>query len=132
MCAQHLLSKIRAFLRFYGPVNYLGHVEPASNLFTLFLGMIQSGNAPVICNHCPTPPAPTGNRGVNDFSSVIALLKALHCGDLLRVIALLFIMVNSTGVYLRNITSPAVTRHCGGTRKVTAPHINPVIPRPSP
>ena len=35
----------------------------------------------------------------NDFSSITVLLKALHCGDLLRVIALLFIIVNSTGVY---------------------------------
>ena len=36
------------------------------------------------------------------------------------------------GVYLRNITSPALTRYCGGTQKVIAPHINPAIPRPSP
>ena len=57
-------------------------------------------------------------------------------GDLLRIIALFFIIhvhvVNSTGVYLRNITSPALTLHCGGTQKVTAPHTSPAIPRPSP
>ena len=44
-----------------------------------------------------TAPPPTGNSGGNDFSSITALLKALYCGDLLRVIALLFIRVNSTG-----------------------------------
>ena len=32
------------------------------------------------------------------------------------------------GVYLRNITSPALTRYCGGTQKVIAPHIGPAIP----
>ena len=49
-------------------------------------------NAPFICNHCPPPPPPTGNSR-NDFSSI----KALHCRDLLRVIAPLFIIVTSTG-----------------------------------
>ena len=38
------------------------------------------------------PPSPTGNSRDNDFSSI----KAVHCGDLLRVIALLLIIVNST------------------------------------
>ena len=88
---------------------------------------IISHNAPVICNHCPPPP-PTGNSGDNDFSSITALLKALHCGGLLRVITLLFIRVNSTGVYLRNITSPALTRHCGGTQKVIAHILAPPFP----
>ena len=37
------------------------------------------------------PPPRTGNSGDNDFSSITALLKTLYCGDLLRVIALLFI-----------------------------------------
>ena len=32
------------------------------------------------------------------------------------------------GVYLRNITSPAFTRYCGGTQKVIAPHISPAVP----
>ena len=32
------------------------------------------------------------------------------------------------GVYLCNITSPALTRYCGGTQKVIAPHISPAIP----
>ena len=65
----------------------------------------------------PPCPPPTGNSGDNDFSAITALLKALYCGDLLRVIALLFIRVNSTGVYLRNITSLALTWYCGGTEK---------------
>ena len=85
-----------------------------------------------ICNHCPPP---TGNSKDNDFSSITALLKVLHCGDLLRVIALLFIIVNSTGVYRCNITSPALTQHCGGggwTQNVTVPHISPTIPPPIP
>ena len=55
-----------------------------------------------MCNHCPPP---TGSSRDNDFSSIRALLKALHCGNLLRVVALLFIIVNSRGVYLRNISS---------------------------
>ena len=89
--------------------------------------------APVSCNHCPSPPTPhlQGNSGDDDFSSIKALLKALHCKDLLRVIARLFITVNSTGVYLRNVTSPALTWHCGETQKVTAPHFSLAIPRPS-
>ena len=33
---------------------------------------------------------------------------------------------------MRNVTSPALTRHCEGTQKVTAPHISPAIPRSSP
>ena len=76
--------------------------------------------APVICNHCPPPSPPKGDSGDNDFSSIRTLLKALHCGDLLRVIALLFIRVNFTGIYLHNITRPAFTRYCGGTQKVIA------------
>ena len=42
------------------------------------------------------PPPPMGNSG-DDFSSIKALLKAWHCGDLLRVIALLVIIINSAG-----------------------------------
>ena len=77
----------------------------------------------------PTPP-PMGNIGDNDFSSITVLLKALHCGeDLLRVITLLFIIVNSTEVYICVISQ---ARHCGGARKVIAPHISPAIPRPFP
>ena len=48
-------------------------------------------NVPVICNHCPPH---TGNSGDYDFPLFTALLKALHCGDLLRVIAPLFININ--------------------------------------
>ena len=51
-----------------------------------------------------TAPPPTEKSG-DDFSSIKALLKALHCGDLLRVIAPLFIIVNSMGAYFRNITN---------------------------
>ena len=75
-----------------------------------------------------TAPPPTGNSGDNDFSSIRALLKALHCVALLRVIALLFIRVNFTGVYMRNITSPAFTRYCGGTQKVIARTLVPLSP----
>ena len=74
--------------------------------------------APVICNHCP--PTYGEQRGQRLFI-LTALLKALYCGDLLRVIALLFIR------YLRNITSPALTWYCEGTQKVIAPHISPAI-----
>ena len=42
-------------------------------------------NAPVVCYHCP--PSPTGNSGDKDFSSI----TALHCEDLQKVIAPLFI-----------------------------------------
>ena len=77
-------------------------------------------------------PPSTGNSGDDNFSSTTALLKVLHCGDLLRVTAPLFILVNLMGVYLRNITSPALTRHCEGTQNVTVPHISPTIPHPSP
>ena len=65
---------------------------------------VQNSNAPVICNHCPPL---TGNSGDNDFSSI----TALYCGDLLRVIALLFIRVNSTG-YIYVISQ---ARHSPGT-----------------
>ena len=53
----------------------------------------------------PPSTLPMGNSGDNDFSSI----KALHCGVLLRVIAQLFIIVNSKGVYLRNVASSALT-----------------------
>ena len=57
----------------------------------------------------PPPHTPTGNSGDNDFSSITALLKALYCGDLLRVINLLFIRVNSTGyIYV-------ISRHLPGS-----------------
>ena len=59
--------------------------------------------------HPPSTHPPTENSGDNDFSSITALLKAQHCGELLRNISLLFIIVNSTGVYLHNITSPTLT-----------------------
>ena len=81
-----------------------------------FLNFYQ-GYAPVICNHCTrappprSPPPPTGNSGDNNFSSITVLLKALYCGDLLRVIALLFIRVNSTG-YIYVISQ---ARHLPGT-----------------
>ena len=79
-----------------------------------------------------TVPPPTGNSGDDDFSSITALLKALYYGDLLRVIALLFIWVNSTG-YIYVISQ---TRHLPGTAgelkrplpRTLAP-ISPVHPR---
>ena len=72
--------------------------------------------------HCTPPLSPTyGNSGDNYFSSITALLKALHCGDLLRVTTLLFIIVNSTEVYICVISQ---ARHCRGARKVTAQHIS--------
>ena len=37
-------------------------------------------------------------------------------------------MSKSNGVYLYNIISLALTRYCGGTQKVIAPHISPAIP----
>ena len=43
-----------------------------------------------------TLPPPHLWGGDNDFSSITALLKALHYGDLVRVIALLFIIENSS------------------------------------
>ena len=45
-----------------------------------------------------------------------------------RIIALLFIVVNSTGVYLCNITSPALTRHCGGAKSHYPPTLAPLSP----
>ena len=54
---------------------------------------------------------PMGNSGDNDFFILTALLKALYCGDLLRVIALLFIRVNSLG-YIYIISQ---ARHLPGT-----------------
>ena len=73
----------------------------------LLIGLktLSTSSAQVICNHCSPP---MGNSGDNDFSSTTALLKALHCGELLRVKGLVFIIVISTGVYLRNATSPAL------------------------
>ena len=49
--------------------------------------------SPIICNYSlslppPSPPPPTGKTGEGDFSSIKALLKALHCRDLLIVITL--------------------------------------------
>ena len=64
-------------------------------------------NAPVICNHCSLPPQPTsGNCGDSEYSYITALRKAL-----LRVIALLFIIVNSMG-YICMISQ---ARHFPGT-----------------
>ena len=57
------------------------------------------------------PPPHLWVNSRDDFSFIKALLKALHCGDLLRVIALLFIIVNSTGVYLHEYHR----RHLPGT-----------------
>ena len=70
------------------------------------------------------PPPPTENS--EDIHCSPAKNSA-HGGDLLRVVAQLFIIVNSVGVYLHNITSLALW----GTEKVTAPNISPTIPRPS-
>ena len=72
------------------------------------------------------PPPPSGD---NDFSTITALLKALYCGDLLRVIALLFISVNSTGYIYVKSQARHLTRYCGRTQKVISPHISLAIPR---
>ena len=47
----------------------------------------RGSNAPVICNYAPLP----GSSGDYDFSPIIALLKAPHCGDKVEVIAQLFV-----------------------------------------
>ena len=81
----------------------------------------------------PTPTyAPTGNSGDNDISSIKALLKVLHCGDLLRVIAPLFIIVNSKGTNFRNITSPELTGTVGEQKRSllrTLALLSPAHPR---
>ena len=74
-----------------------------------------------------SPPPPTGNSGDNDFSSITALLKALYCGDLLRVIALLIIRVNSTG-YIYVISQARRLPSTAGGQKVIAKHISRAIP----
>ena len=63
------------------------------------------------------PPPPTGNSGDNDFSSITALLKDLHCGDLLSVIALHFIIVNS-----RVISQARPLPRTAGKLKRSLPH----------
>ena len=63
---------------------------------------------------------PSGNSGDN-VSSITALLKALHCRDLLRVIALRFKIVNS----MRYICVISQAQHLPGTAgelKRSLPH----------
>ena len=88
--------------------------------------------APVICNHCSAPPPPPpphlrGIAGTTTFhpnspakSPVLRGPAESHSPALYKSKFL--------GVYLRNITSPALTQYCGGTQKVIAPHISPAIP----
>ena len=110
-------------------------------LFSIGYSSVRPGwSAPVICNHCSaragisprdsTAPPPLGNSGDNDFSSITALLKALHCGHLLRVIAMLFMIVLKShgGVYLSNITSPAL-RGVGNLKGHCPPHVSPALNR---
>ena len=71
--------------------------------------------APVICKICPPLPPPHTHpygewRGQRLFIHQCSA-KALHCGDLLRVIALLFIIVTSMG-YICVISQ---ARHLPGT-----------------
>ena len=68
----------------------------------------------------------TRNSGDNDFSSITALLKALHCWD--ESGTLLFIIVNSMVAYLRNITSPALRWNT----KSYCPAHSPRYPQPFP
>ena len=82
--------------------------------------------APVLCNHCP-PRHLRGIAGTTTFhpnspakSPVLRGPAESHSPALYKSKFL--------GVYLRNITSPALTRYCGGTQKVIAPHISPAIP----
>ena len=93
-------------------------------------------NAPVICNHCPPlhppPPPPPhthlrGIAGTTTFhhnspakSPVLRGPAESHSPALYKS--------KFHGIYLCNITSPALTRYCGGTQKVIAPHISPAIP----
>ena len=71
----------------------------------------------------------TGNSGDNNVSSSTALLKALHCKDLLWVIALLFTLLTSTGVYLHNITCMALQGELKGSLPHTVAHyISPTQP----
>ena len=74
------------------------------------------------------PHTPTGNSGDNDFSSITVLLKALYCGDLLRVMALLFIRVNSTG-YIYVISQAQHLPSTAGELKRSLPRtLAPPIP----
>ena len=81
---------------------------------------------PVICNHCPPPPHIRGIAGTMTFhpnspakSPVLRGPTESHSPALYKSKFL--------GVYLRNITSPALTQYCGGTQKVIALHISPTI-----
>ena len=74
------------------------------------------------------PPHLWGIAGTTFHPSQPLVLKALHCGDLLRVIPLLFITVNSTGVYLRNMTTPPLW----GNSQVHCPAHYPRYPPPIP
>ena len=80
----------------------------------------------------PSSLPPTENCGDNDFSSITTLLKSPALRDLLRVIVLLFIIVNSTGVYL----CISLARYLSGTAgelKSSLPHtlapLSPAHPR---
>ena len=76
---------------------------------------------PAICNHCPPPPHLRGIAGTTTFHPNSPAKSPVLRGPALYKSKFL-------GVYLRNITSPALTRYCGGTQKVIAPHISPAIP----
>ena len=77
----------------------------------------------------PSPSTSVGNSGDNGFSSITALLKALLCWDLLRVITLLIYKWNKfqEGYILCNITSLALR----GTSRAHCPTQMAAIPSPS-
>ena len=59
----------------------------------------------------PNANAPVIYSRDSDFSSITALLKALYCGDLLKSQSTALYKSKFHGVYLRNTTSPALTRY---------------------
>ena len=78
-----------------------------------------------------TTTAPLHLRGIvggSDFSSIAALLKAMHYGDLLRVIALLFIIVNSTGVICVISLARHLLASAGGRKKSLPRTLAPLSP----
>ena len=70
-----------------------------------------------------------GNDGDNDCSSIKALLKALHCGDKLRVIVLLSIILNSTRVCLLNWHLPSTAWELKKSLPRTLAPLYPAHPR---
>ena len=66
-------------------------------------------NAPVICNHCPPPPPPS--MGTTTFHPSQSCQKPCTAGTCRESAPL---VVNSMGVYLRNIANPALRENSKG------------------